>query len=307
MSQAQPSNSIPKISRTDSKKWLKMTKFWSYYHNNKYNRILCRCRKGIPDSVRGLAWFHLTGAHMKGYPNIKDFNELLKTPIDLSGARKIYNDVRLLGSSFLPDKSNQKGLFNVLKAYSAFRPKIGYYELQFYIAALLVTHMPPEESFWTLVRVLEDERYLGGYLTCRSDEKVCVGGTERLTRDREKLNALLKKRYPAVYTHLQEHKLDPAYLLLCGMSGTLMRRTVSRVWDCFLNEGFLVLFKMALAILATLEKDEIRQKLDSQNDTLKHLDRVQRFLKDESIVQSIVQMDLSYDDIGNALEDPDLY
>lgn len=40
---------------------------WSYFMDNKYEKVRERCRKGIPPSLRGRAWKHLCGAafHME--------------------------------------------------------------------------------------------------------------------------------------------------------------------------------------------------------------------------------------------------
>lgn len=73
-------------------------------------------------------------------------------------------------------------------------------------------------------------------------------GMEMLQRDAGMLNALLKKTSPAVYRHLQKHKVEPLLFMtdwfLCAMTRTLPWDTLLRVWDCFLCEGIKVLFKV---------------------------------------------------------------
>ena len=54
-------------------KWVKMKKNWPKYcfGGAKYTKLKRRARKGIPDSVRGFAWFQLCGANQvqEKYPN----------------------------------------------------------------------------------------------------------------------------------------------------------------------------------------------------------------------------------------------
>lgn len=56
-----------KTLRKREKKWLHMLTNWSYFMDNKYEKVKKRCRKGIPSSLRGRAWKHLCGAtfHME--------------------------------------------------------------------------------------------------------------------------------------------------------------------------------------------------------------------------------------------------
>lgn len=53
------------------------------------------------------------------------------------------------------DKPGQIELFNVLKAYSIYNPKVGYCQAQAPIAAFLLMHMPAEEAFWCFVSVCD--------------------------------------------------------------------------------------------------------------------------------------------------------
>src|SRR5947209_5913925 len=43
-------------------KWLQMLTRWDHYMKREFRVVRGRCRKGIPQSVRGRAWFYLCGA-----------------------------------------------------------------------------------------------------------------------------------------------------------------------------------------------------------------------------------------------------
>jgi len=52
--------------------------------------------------------------------------------------------------------TSQKELFNILKAYTIYNPKIGYCQAQAPIAAFLLMHMPAEQAFWCFVAICDN-------------------------------------------------------------------------------------------------------------------------------------------------------
>jgi TBC1 domain family member 10 len=77
------------IVRTD--KWREMIRDWKSWSNpkgTKRNRLKLRCRKGIPDSMRGQAWMLLVNADSLREERPTLYNELLALPI-LSGPSKV--------------------------------------------------------------------------------------------------------------------------------------------------------------------------------------------------------------------------
>lgn len=161
------------------KKWLDMMNIWQEYMSKNYKKIRERCRKGIPQSVRPKAWFHLCGAHLLQKDNPNRYEELLKHPGNPQVIEEIRKDQHRqfpMHEMFLDeDKPGQKELFNVLKAYSILNPKVslvsnrltgnlnfnifglqvGYCQAQAPIAAFLLMHMPAEQAFWCFVAVCD--------------------------------------------------------------------------------------------------------------------------------------------------------
>lgn len=75
-----------------TKKWIKMMKNWQKYclTGRKYGKMKNRSRKGIPDAMRGFAWFEACGA--------KAIKQKIPDPwkIDISGVSPVtIDDVRL--------------------------------------------------------------------------------------------------------------------------------------------------------------------------------------------------------------------
>jgi hypothetical protein len=50
------------VARRREQKWLAMFSHWSLFIESRFDKVKERCRKGIPASVRGQAWYHLSAA-----------------------------------------------------------------------------------------------------------------------------------------------------------------------------------------------------------------------------------------------------
>jgi TBC1 domain family member 10 len=139
------------------KKWLHMLSHWSEYMSKNYKKVRERCRKGIPSAIRPKAWFYLSGAHLlhEKYPTL--YEDLIKQPGNAHIISEIKKDQHRqfpLHEMFLDEeKPGQKELYNVLKAYSIFNPKVGYCQAQAPIAAFLLMHLPAEQAFWVFVSI----------------------------------------------------------------------------------------------------------------------------------------------------------
>ncbi|XP_061722815.1 TBC1 domain family member whacked isoform X1 [Cydia pomonella] len=250
-------------------KWLRMLNKWEAFMSKNYKKVRERCRKGIPASVRPRAWLYLCGGEllMKKHPT--EYEELLAAPGDPKCMDDIRKDLHRqfpYHEMFIREEGpGQQELFSVLKAYSVFNPKVGYFQAQAPVAAFLLMHMPAVQAFWCLVSI--SDKYLSGYYN---------PGLEVLQRDGDILHALLRRTAPAVHRHLVKHKVEPVLYatewFLCALTRTLPWDSLLRVWDCFLCEGVKVLFKAALVILAgALGPAKVRKRAAGLCETLEAL------------------------------------
>lgn len=126
--------------------------------------------------------------------------------------------------------SSQQELCNVLKAYVAFNPSVGYCQAQAPVAAFLLMHMPAVQAFWCLVSI--SDRYLKDYYS---------PGLEIVQRDGLMLQALLKKTCPPAHRHLKKVNAEPMFYctewFLCAFTRMLPWDSLLRIWDIFLCEG----------------------------------------------------------------------
>uniref|UniRef100_A0A8C0GZS7 TBC1 domain family member 10C n=1 Tax=Chelonoidis abingdonii TaxID=106734 RepID=A0A8C0GZS7_CHEAB len=225
-------------------RWLEMTSHWEKAMARRYKKVLCR--KGIPSSMRARCWPLLCGGQSSMDRNLGKYKELEQSPGDPQWLETIEKDIHRqfpFHEMFLsPEGHGQRGLMQLLKAYTVYRPHEGYCQAQGPVAAVLLMHMPAEQAFWCLVQI--SERYLPGYYSPEM---------EAVLLDGEVFVALLRRVCPKAYKHLQKHSVGPLLYVtewfLCLYSRTLPFPTVLRIWDTFLSEGVKVLFRVGLVLV----------------------------------------------------------
>lgn len=226
--------------------WVEMTSHWEKTMSRRYKKVKLQCRKGIPSALRARCWPLLCGAHVCQREQPGTYQKLVEAPGDPQWMETIGRDLHRqfpLHEMFVsPQGHGQQGLLQVLKAYTLYRPDLGYCQAQGPVAAVLLMHLPPEEAFWCLVQICEV--YLPGYYGPQM---------EAVHLDAEVFTALLRRLLPRVYKHLQQVGVGPLLYLpewfLCVFARSLPFPTVLRVWDAFLSEGVKVLFRVGLTLV----------------------------------------------------------
>ena len=137
----------------------------------------------------------------------------------------------------LSTKEGQNMLFNVLKAYAAHYPEIGYCQAQCPLAALLLTQMPEEDAFWMLIKISDE--FCQGYFK---------NGFEMLKVDGDILQEMLKKDHKLIYKNFMKLEMSPQFYMtewfLCLYVRTLPWCTVLRIWDMFFCEGLTLAYDL---------------------------------------------------------------
>lgn len=256
----------PEKARKREEKWLKMMGNWDKYFEKEPKKMKERCRKGIPDSLRGKVWLKLSGAERLMAENEGVFALQISKPDNDVVIHVIDKDLdRTFPTHVLFKKKGAQGqsdLRLVLKAYAMYNEKTGYCQAMAPVAATLLMYMPVEEAFWCLVQICE--QYLPGYYS---------PGLHAFQIDAMILKDLLSKYIPETGAFMDSKApgsdiskgLDP--ILYCTewfmsiYSRTLPWPMVLRVWDMFFLEGVKVLFKVAVAVLhLTFHNEEDRRE-----------------------------------------------
>jgi hypothetical protein len=154
------------ISRT--KKWIKMLKNWSkFFHEEKevhdpkasVNKLKVRVRKGIPDMVRGYAWYQFIRVKeiqaRVSFPNPYEIDtsvisQTTREEIDRDIDRTFPRHVMFVEDGGL----GQTSLRRLLQWYAALDPEVGYCQGMGFIAGLFLTYMIEEQAFYAFYGVL---------------------------------------------------------------------------------------------------------------------------------------------------------
>jgi predicted 2-oxoglutarate/Fe(II)-dependent dioxygenase YbiX len=120
-----------------------------------------------------------------------------------------------------------------------------------FIAAMFLTFLSEEESFWLLVIVMNEEPYKLRELFGED-----MAGTHEVLYIAEKL---LQQFLPKLSQHFETESIHISMFvtqwLLTVYTSTFPFELVSRVWDSFLVEGWKVVYRVMLALMEAASKD----------------------------------------------------
>ena len=134
-------------------------------------------------------------------------------------------------------------LRDVLRAYAMYNKELGYCQGMGMLAGTLLMQMPPEDAFWCLVRLLEEQ--LDGFFD---------SGLKMIQLNATILHYLLQQQMPDVHALLDKQQMEPLLYatdwFMCVFVKTLPWATVLRIWDMLFMEGPKVLFRVCLGLIA---------------------------------------------------------
>ena len=228
-------------------KWNYMIKNYKEFTTNKKKKELLksRTRKGIPDSIRGYVW-QLFADKDKFYE--KDLYEKLQSlPVREDLEIVIIKDLDRTFPlcQFFREKygNGQRKLYKVLSAYSKYNKKVGYVQGMGFITALFLIYMDEESSFFMLHSLMKKYKLEGLYLESFPElKKICF------------IFLNLQKKYiNNIYNLFKKEGILPTMYLTSWFISVFTRvlefHILLRVFDCFLLEGFKVIYRIALALL----------------------------------------------------------
>ncbi|XP_062989941.1 rab GTPase-activating protein 1-like isoform X4 [Elgaria multicarinata webbii] len=143
----------------------------------------------------------------------------------------------------------QESLYKICKAYSVYDEEIGYCQGHSFLAAVLLLHMPEEQAFCVLVKIMYDYGLRDLY----------KNNLEDLRCKFYQLEKLMQEQLPDLYNHFLEKNLE-AHMYASQWFLTLFTAKfplcmVFHIIDLLLCEGLNVIFNVALALLKTSKED----------------------------------------------------
>ncbi|GAA6087015.1 rab GTPase-activating protein 1-like isoform X1 [Tachysurus ichikawai] len=144
------------------------------------------------------------------------------------------------------DGDGQDSLYKICKAYSVYDEEIGYCQGQSFLAAVLLLHMPEEQAFCVLVKIMYDYKLRNLYRNNFEDLHCKFYQLERL----------IQEQLPDLWTHFQDLNLE-AHMYASQWFLTLFTAKfplcmVFHITDLLLCEGLNIIFNVALALLKRL-------------------------------------------------------
>ncbi|KAF9433993.1 hypothetical protein BGZ76_008720 [Entomortierella beljakovae] len=257
-----------------SLKWARMSKrFTSDAKETEYkfptsSKFTKRVYKGIPDCWRAAAWSHLISVRSVGFePNIRQiYHDMLdisspeEEQIDLDIPRTMHGHI-MFRTRY---GHGQCALFNVLKAYSNYNNQVGYCQGMASIVATMLTFFDEEKTFILLAKLFEKYNI----------NNLVVPGFPALFEAFYIQEELTKLYAPKVFEALETMGIaTPSYAsrwyITLYSAGVVPYRTLLRIWDILLLEGFDWLYFMAIALLkyheAALVQNNFEQTMEMLN------------------------------------------
>jgi len=229
-------------------KWLAMIKDWDNIKDTKRTRN--RIRKGVPDKVRGLVWNLLGNVPTLIKENPGRYTELCEsTHIPSQDIRDtILRDINRTfprHAMFANEGEGQDSLRRVLVAYSLYDEEVGYCQGLGFITAMFLTYMPEEEAFWQLVGIMNH-----GPCCMRGLYEDGMPEAQKVLYIGEKL---IKKFFPRLTKHLGRQNchisMYATQWFLTIFTNTFPFDMVTQVWDCFLAEGWKIVYRVMLTFI----------------------------------------------------------
>ncbi|KAE9006580.1 hypothetical protein PR003_g16815 [Phytophthora rubi] len=235
-------------------------------------------RQGIPPSIRARVWPMAIGNKLKVTPEMfriyrrraaayKKDRAAKEKDDDVDGGREhtlalIDTDLpRTFPSLRLFDSSGPYYAFllEVLETYACYRPDLGYIQGMSYLAAMLCLHMPQDRylAFQCLANLMVNEHLFTFYLLDADLASVYY----------TLFDTFLNSRLPHLHTHLRGIGVFSCSMYLMNWLQTLFLQVLplesaARVFDNFLLDGTVFLFRTAMAIHELLAPQLMAAEID---------------------------------------------
>lgn len=244
--------------------WGNIVSDWENLFKRKSSYIKDFVRRGIPNPFRGIVWQLLCSA--SECPEKERYAEYLKmtSPFEKTISRDITRTFP--GHDLFKEKDGlgQESLFNVMKAYSLYDREVGYCQGSSFIVGLLLMHMPEEEAFAVLVRIMNSFNLRELFKPSMAELGLCMF----------QLEAMIQDQLPELHSHFQMHGVATSMFasswFLALFTTILPIPLACRVFDVFLSEGVEVIFRVGIAILQLNMEDILALDME---ETVKFLQK----------------------------------
>ncbi|CAB3257281.1 unnamed protein product [Arctia plantaginis] len=234
--------------------WAQVLRSWTGPRPRALNHLV---RVGVPEALRGEVWLRLAGVDqndklMETYRTLisKDcpFEQVIQRDIARTfPAHDFFREAGGLG---------QDSLLRMARAYAVYDHEVGYCQGLSFLAATLLLHMPEEQAFCLLVKLM----YGYGLRELYKD------GFEALYMRLHQLDRLMEEQLNDLRVHFQELGVEPhmfaSQWFLTVFTARFPLPLVYHILDVFLLQGIDTLFQIALALLSRSRKDLLQHDFE---------------------------------------------
>ncbi|XP_030757026.1 rab GTPase-activating protein 1-like isoform X2 [Sitophilus oryzae] len=236
--------------------WAEILTKWKQTHQ-KPKQLASLVKLGIPEALRGEVWQRLAGVEEN--TDMMDKYRVLITK-ESSCENVIQRDIARTfpAHDFFKEAGGlgQDSLYRVSKAYAVYDSEVGYCQGLSFLAATLLLHMPEEQAFCVLVKLMYDYKLRDLY----------KDGFDNLYLRLYQLNKLMEEQLSSLWNHFMEHRVEThmfaSQWFLTLFTARFPLYFVFHIIDVFLLQGIDTLFQMALALLMACKKDLLQQDFE---------------------------------------------
>lgn len=215
-------------------------------------------RRGIPEALRGELWQRLVQCEQDS-TLVNTYRILISKECNCE--RTIQKDINRTFPTHDYFKEaggvGQDTLFNISKAYAVYDTEVGYCQGLTFIAASLLLHMPEEQAFCVLVKLMYDYGLRNLYRD----------GFEALYMRLYQLNRLLEEKEPQLWQHFKDTGIEThmfaSHWFLTLYTARFPLYFVFLIIDVTLVYGLDMIFQIALSLHSAFKKELL--SLDFEN------------------------------------------
>lgn len=234
---------------------------------------------GIPfPRLRKLVWRFFSGASLRearSIPSQEGCSAVYRSLVNAAVEQEVGDVIsRDLGRTFpthclFRDSASvgQTELRRVLHAYSVVDAEVGYCQGMGFVVAVLLLHLPEEDSFWVFLQMMQSRMF--------AMRQLYLPGFPLLQQFFIIFRRLFRRLLPNLMSHFDVQGVDVSFFasqwFLTLFAYQFPITMVSRIWDLFFAEGWKFIFKVSMALL---QWEQEKLQLMRMEEILLHLKTV---------------------------------
>lgn len=304
-----PPRSVNQQNSADREEWLNsVLPAWKKRRRAARTRVLMF--RGIPSSVRGIVWQTALGNPLNvsedlyevlkeralaGRAEFTRFQSICAAGGDITDSVLMLDHQRSAHKSILLDlprtfpglaffhadgSTYEDALRDILESFVYLRPDVGYSQGMSFLAAVLLLFMEPSEAFTCFVNMLLYKScFLQFFRIQMPDVRIYLDVHTRL----------LAEEMPELHKHFVHHCIEPDIYMINWVMSLYCRALpldlVSRIWDIYVFDGDVAIFRAALGILKLLQSRLLVMNFEEIAYCLSHLPTDD--MNDDELMQTI--------------------